>query len=71
MVVKSTCKGNVLFETEVGNHKIKTDVPAGFGGEERVLLPPQLFIASISSCVAAIVGNFCKGRRWDIKDMSV
>lgn len=71
MVVKSTNKGDMLFETVIGNHTILTDVPAGIGGKDRAPLPPQLFAASISSCVAAIVTEFCNRKGFDAKDLSV
>ena len=39
-------KGDMLFESKLGNHSVIIDVPAGMGGQDRGPTPPELFIAS-------------------------
>lgn len=63
--------GNMLFETQIGNHIVKIDVPTGMGGSDRGPMPPQLFIASIGSCVAALVTEYCEHHNVDCTGLSV
>jgi len=53
-------KGEMLFESKMGNHSVIIDVPAGMGGTDRGPTPPELFIASLGSCVGAFVANYCE-----------
>ncbi len=52
-------KDDMLFETQLGNHTLRIDVPAGMGGSNRGPTPPELFIASLGSCVGAFVAQYC------------
>ena len=52
-------KGDMLFESEIGNHTISIDVPDSMGGSDRGPTPPQIFIASLGSCIGAFVANYC------------
>jgi uncharacterized OsmC-like protein len=61
----------MLFETKIGNHTLKIDVPAEMGGKDRALTPPQLFAASIASCTAAFAAKYCKTAGIDSKDIKV
>jgi putative redox protein len=64
-------KGDMLFESKLGNHSIVVDVPADMGGTDRGPTPPQLFIASLGSCVAAFVAQYCERTGIDSRDMTV
>ena len=48
-------KGDMLFESKLGAHSVIIDVPAGMGGKDRGPTPPEIFIASLGSCVGAFV----------------
>jgi putative redox protein len=68
----TTCyKGGMLFESKMGNHSLLIDVPAGMGGSDRGPTPPELLIASLGSCVAAFVADYCGRAGIDAQDMSV
>jgi len=58
--ITSSHKGNMLFETRIGNHVIINDVPQSpdWGGQDRAPTPPEYFIASLSSCIAAFVVQY-------------
>lgn len=58
-VITTHHKGDMLFETQLGNHRLEIDVPATMGGKDRGPQPPELFVASLGSCVAALVANYC------------
>lgn len=50
---------DMLFESELGNHKLRIDVPAAMGGSDRAPTPPEIFVASLGSCIAAFVAQYC------------
>lgn len=64
-------KGDMLFESRLGNHSILIDVPPSMGGSDRGPTPPELFIASLGSCVGAFVAQYCVRSDIDARDMTV
>lgn len=64
-------KGAMLFESKLGNHSVVIDVPATMGGSDRGPTPPELFIASLGSCVGAFVAGYCERAGVDTRDMTV
>lgn len=63
--------GDMLFESQLGNHTLRIDVPAAMGGSDRAPTPPELFVASLGSCVAAFAASYCERSGIDATDMSV
>jgi uncharacterized OsmC-like protein len=61
----------MLFETQLGRHNVLIDVPPSMGGSDRGPTPPEFFVASLGSCVAALVANYCNNASIDITDLSV
>jgi uncharacterized OsmC-like protein len=47
------------------------DVPPGMGGADRGPTPPEFFVTSLGSCVAALVANYCKNSGIDATDLAV
>lgn len=64
-------KGGMLFESKVGNHTVTIDVPPDMGGSDRAPTPPQFFVISLGSCVAAFVATYCQQAGVDASDMTV
>ena len=64
-------KGNMLFESQIGKHSITIDVPAGMGGNDRGPIPPDLFVASLGSCIGAFVAQYCENNGIDDTGMTV
>ena len=64
-------KGDMLFESKIGNHSVTIDVPEGMGGSDRGPMPPQLFVASLGSCIGAFVAQYCNNNGIDATDMTV
>ncbi len=64
-------KGDMLFESKLGNHSLFIDVPASMGGKDRSPTPPELFVASLGSCVGAFVAHYCQRAGIDATDMTV
>jgi uncharacterized OsmC-like protein len=64
-------KDDMLFESKLGNHSVLVDVPASMGGSDRGPTPPELFIASLGSCVGAFVAQYCGRAGIDAHDMTI
>lgn len=64
-------KGDMLFETKLGSHRIQIDVPLAMHGKGRGPTPPEFFFLSLASCIAAFVANYCSNAKIDTTDMSV
>jgi len=69
--VTTAYKGDMLFESQLGNHTLTIDGPDVWGGKDRGPMPPQLFMASIGSCVGVLVSHFCKEHQLDATDLQV
>lgn len=71
--ISSYHKGDRLFQTNIGSHVMISDVPStpAWGGKDRAPTPPEYFIASLSSCIAAFVVQYCEQSHLDSQDMSV
>jgi uncharacterized OsmC-like protein len=69
--IKTIHKGDMLFETAIGKHSLAIDVPASMGGSERGPTPPELFVASLGSCVGAFVANYCREAGIDASGLNV
>lgn len=71
--VKSQHVGDMIFETQVGNHSILNDVPPTpeWGGKGRHPTPPDYFVASRSSSIAAFVQQYCAQTGVDASGMFV
>ncbi|MBN1878351.1 MAG: OsmC family protein [Anaerolineae bacterium] len=64
-------KGDMLFESKIGKHSVIIDVPESMGGSDRGPMPPQLFVASLGSCIAAFVAQYCEKNGIDDTGMTV
>ncbi len=71
--ITSYHKGDMLFETKAGNHTILNDVPLtpAWGGKDRAPTPPEYFIVSLSSCIAAFVVQYGEKSEMNTQDISV
>lgn len=70
-VINTAYKGDMLFESQCGTHSLITDVPPSMGGKDRGPMPPQLFIASLGTCVAVLITDFCRHHDLDPEGMDV
>lgn len=64
-------KGDMLFESQFGDHSVLIDVPPAMGGANRGPTPPELFIASLGSCVGAFAATYCHQAGIDTRDMTI
>ena len=66
-----THMGDMKFETQIGNHKLIIDVPPEMDGKDRGPTPPQLFVASLSSCIAIFAASYCNNAGINAEGLSV
>ncbi len=69
--ITTTYKGEMLFECQMGNHTVVVDVPASMGGSDRAPTPPEIFVASLGSCVGAFVAQYCNRTGINAEGMTV
>lgn len=69
--VTTVYKGDMLFESEMGKHKLTIEGPEDWGGKNRGPMPPQLFMASIGSCVGVLVTHFCQQHQLNAEGLTV
>jgi putative redox protein len=70
-VITTDYTGDMSFSTEMGKHRLVIDVPPGMGGQDRGPTPPELFVASLGSCVAAYVATYCENHNVDTTGLAV
>jgi len=58
-VFSTTYEGQMLFSTTLGEHTVMVDSPLSMGGADRAPTSPQLFVASLGSCIATFVLQYC------------
>jgi len=63
--------GDMRFETTIGTHKLIIDVPPEMNGKDRGLTPPQLFVASLASCIAVFATSYCNNTGINAEGLSV
>ena len=55
---------------EMGNRRLVIDVPPAMSERSRTT-PPEVFVASLGSCVAAFVAQYCERNDVNTADLSV
>ncbi len=69
--ITTTYDGDMRLRTQIGQHVLAIDVPPAMGGRDRGPTPPQLFVASLGSCVAAYVASYCDRAGIDDQGLAV
>ena len=60
----------MLFRSS-GRHRVVTDQPREDGGQDAGMSPVELFVGSVTSCVAYFVGQFCVRHHISCEGLSV
>ena len=63
--------GKVSFTVQTRNHLVLSDQPKDNGGADKAMTPPELFLASLGTCVGYYVVQFCDARHLDTTDMRI
>jgi uncharacterized OsmC-like protein len=70
-VISTLYRGDMEFEAVIGRHHMVIDVPPTMGGADRGPTPPELFVASLGSCVGAFVASYCERAGLDTDGLGV
>jgi uncharacterized OsmC-like protein len=66
-----THEGGVRFAVQIRGHRVVVDQPPAGGGEDLAPMPLELLGASLGSCVALYVQQFCRARGLPYEGMQV
>jgi uncharacterized OsmC-like protein len=66
-----THEGGVKFAAQIRQHRIEVDQPERAGGEDSAPMPIELLGASLGTCVALYVQQFCHTRSLPYEGMRV
>lgn len=64
-------EGPLQHVIEIGQHRILTDAPRMYGGEETGPEPHDLLAASLAACTAITVGMYARRKNMDLQDIDV
>ena len=63
--------GDMSFEAIIGEHRVVVDATEAMGGKGRGPTASELFLASLSSCVAVFVAAYCEQTDLDTTGLTV
>ena len=66
-----TFQGKQKFKIKIRNFEIETDLPENAGGDDSALTPPELFIASLGSCIGVFVSAYLKNTGVSAEGLSI
>jgi putative redox protein len=64
-------EGKLQHVIEIGPHRILTDAPRTFGGEETGPEPHDLLAAALAACTALTVTMYARRKNMDLQDIDV
>ena len=71
MKLTATYHGGTRYDITSGKHRVVTDQPGADGGQDAGMSPVELFVGSVTSCVAYFVGRFCERHNISRDGMSI
>ena len=69
--IRSKWKGNLAFESMVGDHAVVTDAPVQFGGDDSGASPKKLMLAALAGCTGIDVASILEKMRVKIDDLVI
>ena len=69
-IIKTTWKGGLAFETDLGGHTLRMDAPVP-AGENSGPGPKKLMLASLSGCTGMDVVSLLKKMRVDVESVEI
>jgi len=64
-------RGKMAFEAQARQHRLAIDLSQEKGGTDSAMTPPEIFAASLGSCVGVYVAKYCERARLDTQDMDI
>ncbi len=69
MTVRYT--GGRAFKAVARGHEVVTDLPSESGDPEAGMTPPELFMASLGTCIGVYAVSYCEKAGFDCTDLTV
>lgn len=69
--IHSKWKGNLAFESMVGDHAVVTDAPVEFGGDNSGASPKKLMLTALAGCTGIDVASILEKMRVQIDDLAI
>jgi len=69
--IQANWKGNMAFDSRIGEHNIITDAPVDAGGQNSGASPKTLMLASLAGCTGIDVISILKKMRVKIDDLNI
>lgn len=69
--ITTSYKGDMLFESKLGNHRVLIDMPSLMSGKDRGPKPSELFIAALGSSIGGAVADYCQRLNFDTNNMTI
>ena len=63
--------GDVRFEAIARGHRVICDQPAGNGGSDRGMTPPEYLLVSLGACAGFYAAQYMKVRSWAHQSLEV
>ena len=63
--------GGIGFNVSARNHQVLVDLPQDKGGQDKGMTPPELFMASLGSCIGVYVVRYCQNAKLDATDLKI
>jgi uncharacterized OsmC-like protein len=71
MEVRIEKLGRVSFAAYARQHMVVVDQPESNGGSDVAMTPPELFLASVGTCIGFYVAEYCASRKLDCEDLEI
>lgn len=68
---KVNYRGGIAFEAKARQHSLTIDLAQEKGGEDSGMNPPEIFMASLGSCIGVYVVRYCKNAKIDAEGLSI
>lgn len=63
--------GGIGFQAKGRQHAVTIDLPKEKGGEDSGMTPPEVFIASLGSCIGVYVVRYCQNAKLDAEGLNI
>src|SRR5512135_3099553 len=64
-------KGGIQFLVSSGKHSLTIDLAPEKGGSDEGMSPPEVFIASLASCIGVYVVRYAQNAKLDTRDLAI
>jgi putative redox protein len=63
--------GGKSFRVQARQHAMIIDLPPEKGGQDLGMNPPEVFMASLGSCIGVYVAGYCRGAKLDTEGLNI